>query len=320
VILEQSLSWAEQTSAALAKGMDWAIHCRRIAKPTKGIPIRLARQLFLSACVPKVCYAVDVWSPPIPRSQGTTRNKQRGGSSGKLARIQRQALLMLGPMRTTATDVLEAHANLLPFHLLLEKERHKALTRMATLPDTHPLHHHLLRTCKVPVRRHRSPIHRLLAAYKKVRPGAIETIPGVARGPKWKPSFETRIESSKEAAIERAENDRAEVRIYTDGSGYGGGIGAAAVLLRAGKQARKLQFHLGPATQQTVYGGEVVGLVLGAELLRTEVTPLNTVTFGVDNQATIRALRTYRPAAGHGLIELARTAMMRAYRCNRPLQ
>jgi ribonuclease HI/endonuclease/exonuclease/phosphatase family metal-dependent hydrolase len=319
VILEQSLSWTEQTAAALAKGTDWAIQCRRIAKTTKGIPIRLAKRLYTAACVPKICYAADVWSPPPPRGR-KTKGEQRKGGTGKLARIQRQALLMLGPMRTTATDILEAHADLLPFHLLLEKVRHRAILRMATLPSTHPLHQHLARASKVPVRRHQSPIHRLLGAYRNIKPGRIETIAAVGRSPKWKPWFETTIDDTQEEAVERAANDRSEVRVFTDGSGYEGGIGAAAVLIRAGHQTRALRFHLGPATQQIVFGGEAIGLLLGAELLRTETTPFDKVTVGIDNQAAILALSAHRPAAGRILIEMAREALACALERRGPFQ
>ena len=40
----------------------------------------------------------------------------------RLARVQRQALLvMTGALRTTATDTMEAHADLLPFDLLVDR-------------------------------------------------------------------------------------------------------------------------------------------------------------------------------------------------------
>jgi Reverse transcriptase (RNA-dependent DNA polymerase) len=124
IIIEQSLSWMEQTAAALAKGTDWAIQCRRIAKPTQGVPLRYALRLYLTVGIRKMLYGVDIWGAPRPRRANAEDKRKCGGQMGRLAGVQRQALLMLGPMRTTATDVLEAHANALPFHLLLDKERH----------------------------------------------------------------------------------------------------------------------------------------------------------------------------------------------------
>ena len=46
--------------------------------------------------------------------------------------------------------------------------------------------------------------------------------------------------------------------------------GAAPVLIRTGSRCpRVLKLHLGTADEHTVYGGEIVGSVLEAELLRT---------------------------------------------------
>lgn len=64
--------------------------------------------------------------------------------------------------------------------------------------------------------------------------------------------------------------DKAGIRIYSDGSGFEGGIGAAAVLYRGNNEPKTLKYHLGPATEHTVYKGEGVGAMLGMELLRRE--------------------------------------------------
>ena len=52
----------------------------------------------------------------------------------------------------------------------------------------------------------------------------------VARGLKWKPGFDVRIDGDREATIERARQDAAEIKIHTDGSGHSRGIRAAATL------------------------------------------------------------------------------------------
>jgi hypothetical protein len=127
VRIHQNMSWAEQSAAAMEKGTAWAITCRRIATTTKGIPPKYARRLYLTVCIPRMLYVVDVWGTPERTENSTEKRKKIGGCLGRLATIQRQALLQLGAMRTMATDVLEAHGNLLPFHLLLDKVRHTAL-------------------------------------------------------------------------------------------------------------------------------------------------------------------------------------------------
>ena len=60
---------------------------------------------------------------------------------GKLAAIQRSAALMIvGGLHTSLNDLLDMHANLLLFHLLVDKVQYQAVLRLATLPSMHPLH------------------------------------------------------------------------------------------------------------------------------------------------------------------------------------
>jgi ribonuclease HI len=104
-------------------------------------------------------------------------------------------------------------------------------------------------------------------------------------------------------AARAIQDDPAEVKIFTDGSGYEGGIGASAILMRRGHPTRTVRLHLGPDKHHIVYGGEVVGLILGAHLLNTETRPYDSVMFGTDNQAVIRALKLIKPAPGHALVD-----------------
>jgi hypothetical protein len=70
-------------------------------------------------------------------------------------------------MKTTATDILDAHANLLPIPLLLQKICHRAALRIATLPQRHPLFkhvQHIIRFCNI--RTHRSSLHDLISTYQ----------------------------------------------------------------------------------------------------------------------------------------------------------
>jgi ribonuclease HI len=306
VIINQSMSWAEQSAAAMAVGMKWVTSCKRIAKPTQGIPLKLIKRLYLAACVPKMLYAVDVWGAPLLGKANAERKKKCGGQLGKLERVQRQALIMLGAMKTTATDILEAHANLLPFHLLVDKARHNALLRMATLPESNPIYQHLARAQKVHVKRHKSPLHKLLAAYPDIKPDKMEKVKTVRRKPQWKPPFSTHIEGSKEKAKESAGARREDIQIYTDGSGYRGGIGAAATSWRTGRGKKTLKLHLGSDRRQIVYGGEVTGLILAMELLRKETRPFDSVFIGIDNQAAIKATERHRTAPGQFLVDAFR--------------
>ncbi|KAG2747132.1 hypothetical protein P692DRAFT_20739651 [Suillus brevipes Sb2] len=60
------------------------------------------------------------------------------GSAGiaeRLAKVQRISTLSItGAMKFTATDTLDAHANLLPTDILLQRVCHRAALRLSTLP------------------------------------------------------------------------------------------------------------------------------------------------------------------------------------------
>ncbi|KAF8218529.1 hypothetical protein L208DRAFT_1350502, partial [Tricholoma matsutake] len=53
------------------------------------------------------------------------------------------AKLITGSLSTTAGDVLDIHANLLPIDLLYHKILFCAIICLASLPSSHPLHNHV---------------------------------------------------------------------------------------------------------------------------------------------------------------------------------
>jgi ribonuclease HI len=102
------------------------------------------------------------------------------------------------------------------------------------------------------------------------------------------------------------------VRVFTDGSGVDDGVGASAVLCRQGKPNRTLHYYLGTGSQHTVYESEIVGMILGMELVRTETLYVGRVILGVDNQAAIQATQLTKPVAGHYLVDIFHKRVSRA--------
>src|SRR6202041_1502062 len=172
-----------------------------------------------------------------------------GGGCGavvtKLAAIQRRAaILITGVMRTTAADVLDAHANLLPMRVLIDRIRCRAALRLATLPRSHPLFEHVRRAARRRVKRHPTPLHEVFHDFD-IRPGDLEKVEPARISPKWKPPFRVAVAKSREEAIQWDEDDSAAVQVYTDGSGKDGKIGAAAVLYLNGRRRSAIRYHLG---------------------------------------------------------------------------
>ena len=75
----------------------------------------------------------------------------------------------------------------------------------------------------------------------KIRPKHFETIRPDPRPPTYNRAFTATIADSKEDSIKEEAKDDSDIRIYMDGSGFGGNIGATAVLYRKGaKEPEKI--------------------------------------------------------------------------------
>ena len=303
VYLDQHLTWKEQEAYATRKGATWAAQIRRVVRPDWGLTPKFARRMYTGVALPRILYAADVWAPPAYKKEQGTKPTANKRFTTRLASIQRSGTLaIVGGLRTSPTDTLCVHADVLPAHLELDKACHKAAVRMATLPHSHPIAKLYLKASKHNVKRHKSPLHNLAAAYE-IAHGDYETLLVAGRNPATmgKQPFRTDIPGSKTEAKSKDERAPEHIRIYTDGSMHDGGVGAAAVLTRNGKVASALHCHLGPANEHTVFEAELVGILLGLHLI--EKTEKKNITFalGVDNQAAIKAMSSKFNKPGHYL-------------------
>ena len=60
----------------------------------------------------------------------------------------------------------------------------------------------------------------------------------------------------------------------------------------------ELHFHLGPSTQHTVHEAELVGILLGLHLIKTDKKGQMSYSLGIDNQAAISALNAVKSSPG----------------------
>lgn len=279
--------------------MAYVLQLRRLSASAHGLPLHLMCQLYLAIAVPKMLYAVDLWFSPIFCSSTNTLQRGSIGVAKHISSVQRLAAIAItSAMRTTATDALKVHANLLPTTLLLQDACHHAITRISSLPKTHPLFVPVRNAAKCYVTSHRTSLHRLTHRFD-ISPEMIETLTPAKRPPSTKNPWTPHIADSKEQAIAECEQLTDQIQIYSDGSGHKGNIGAAAVLFRAGQRPRTLRIHLGTKDEHTVFEAKEAGLTLAARLLATKQDSSFPVSILIDNQASILAGESFytRPAS-----------------------
>ncbi len=81
------------------------------------------------------------------------------------------------------------------------------------------------------------------------------------------------------------------------------GVGAAVVIYKKGKCIMLTQYHLGPATEHTVYEAECATMALGVFSIRNKQN-VTSVTINVDNQAAILGSTDNKPGPGKYILDI----------------
>jgi hypothetical protein len=302
VYLNQHLDWGTQRNYAVEKGSKWMAQIRHATAPSWGLTPKHARRLFTSIAIPRILYAIDVWGIQFKRGAATQTAGKITECNNKLTSVQRaETLAIMGGLRTSPTDALDAHAFILPLHLETEKHLYRAAVHIATLAPQHLLHKPARKCANGTVKRHRSTLHELMQAFK-IKPCLLEMLATTGRdlAKAHKRPFKLDIAKDKEALIKADKEGREIIKVYSDGSAQEGKVGAAAILIRPGKETCKLHCHLGSTEHHMVFEAELVGLLLGLHLIKTEKKRTK-YAIGVDNQAAMTAVATPGNRSGHYL-------------------
>jgi ribonuclease HI len=195
-----------------------------------------------------------------------------------------------------------------PFKLAIElallKVTHRAMTRMLTLPPTHPLYSIVAHTRNNPPKKHASPIANLLRIFKMNRV-TMETVLPAAQCPSRAMKFTTKVADSRKKSIEWEKTDDADFKVFSDGSGLEDGIGAAAVLYTKERLTPigHLKASLGAPTKRNTYEAETIGAILAVWLLSTcPVTVGKKVSLYIDNQSVIASISNPKATSGQHLV------------------
>lgn len=109
------------------------------------------------------------------------------------------------------------------------------------------------------------------------------------------------IASSKDEAAEEVKRYGNSFCVYTDGSGFENGVGAAAVAKARDGSLRIRREYLGPMSRHTVFEGELGGANLGLDVIANEPR-ITAATILIDNETSITALSKYRPQPNLNLV------------------
>ena len=117
----------------------------------------------------------------------------------------------------------------------------------------------------------------------------------------------THIAADKDNAVQCIRMWVDEVKVFADGSGLSGHVGAAeTVVSPCGRQY--LQFQLGSDAMHTVFEGELTGILLAVHLI-CDYLHVKTVLIAVDNQAAIAALTNWSWQPGQYLVNKIHTVL-----------
>ena len=119
VIFDPKLRWSLQHKKAQAAATFWASRISRLAKSSSGLSTAGAKQLYNTVAVPRFSYSTEVWYTHVHKPLGSAKSKGSVSITNKLRTAQRKvATAITGSLRTTAGDILDVHAYLLPIDLL----------------------------------------------------------------------------------------------------------------------------------------------------------------------------------------------------------
>jgi ribonuclease HI len=175
---------------------------------------------------------------------------------------------------------------------------------VALLPF-HPLEKHIKAATRNR-KHHKSPLHHLFDTFD-IKVSAMETISPACHPPKWTPKLNIIYHDDPQDIILfdiQAETED-DIYIYSDSSGFKGSIGGSAVMKRGGVTKKTLRFrgNLGSDKKHTVYEGEIVGMILVAEMI-CNAPHAEKISLGVDSKAAIQAANSSKAGPSHYLMNL----------------
>jgi ribonuclease HI len=316
--LDPGLLFKTHQDKAVAKAGKSLHALRGLSGSTWGIALSAMRRVYHAIIIPQMLYGAAAWFQP-----GLLTKKDTNAIVRQFATVQkRAAVLISGAFRTTAESALETELHLLPMRYQLDKLVKETALRIRTgprmaVPNTMLIKrpdNQLVLGGFTPMEVHAWKKGGCLLAPPNTLAGRWESREAYIQEP-WHTPPRVVIHESREEAIEAHDklasqlakhpnNNNSPIMIYTDGSGYLGYIGAAAVIPGFNRQRSQC---IGTEGTSTVYAGEARGIEFALQMLlhysEESVAWRRPAIVFADNQGILKNLRSPRPVSGQAFVK-----------------
>jgi hypothetical protein len=175
ILVDQHLNWKTHLAYVVAKAKAWLLQVRRYTRPSTGLSATYMRRLYISVAIPKITYGLEAWYTPPFLPEGKQVRRGSVKALTEFTKLQRIVTLSIaGVLRSTETDVLDGHTNILPMEQTLKKVCHRSLLRLSALPNSNPVAKILRRLQAQPETTHLSSLQRHLGVFN-LNPWKIDT-------------------------------------------------------------------------------------------------------------------------------------------------
>ena len=259
VLLNDKLNWNEHITNRCKKAKSQMMTINNTLSKIWGPKPTWVKYAYTGIIRPSITYASCIWAKAVDYK----------GMAKKLESVQRLGLLAISHVRrSTPTKALQLLYNVAPLDLHIKNTALKAFLRLNLKVDVHAGHRKFLRDLLPQSLRNRS--------LDKISPRQLSRPNPVL------------------ISISKGEDDdgNADFMCYTDGSLLDGKAGAGGIVLeRKEGKLHELATICHRYLDATVYQAELLGIKLAAEYVGSLDVQHKRITFCIDNQAAIKALK-----------------------------